>query len=513
MGLRLHHVSSVVLVCVVMLLRDKLVVDAAQPSEPFVDFPNVLETPEFCLLTPGLRNLCLFSEKIRFKENATGPVFSFSTKFVADIGFGQPSASEFGYGGSARNLLEGFTFALLPHPNASPGGDGGHLGLLNATSNGDPKSHTFAVEFDFVKSLQFSDPDEGFHIGIDINSMNSSSWVSLEGPGVFTPYGPNGEELWSLQVWIDYDASSQILNVSTADMRGLDCPLTDEERPVPSMMWYNETASIPSNSLSHQVDLSDVINEHMYVGFTTSSVGVSSWYPNVGVSRWSLRTSNSTSHALRSAPLSCYEYSNRSFSKRHPFAVKLLAILVSLTAMAVIYALLYTCYSRWVERRGWRFKIDPDDLGDADPHKFTYKELAMATKNFDPKQALGRGGFGSVYKGFLPGNQQYVAVKRVAPDSSQGEREFLAEVMIIGKIRHRNLVRLQGWCHERGELLLVYDYMPQGSLDKHLFGSPFSTTIDLPSTRDEQGVGELGVADEEVFVRFPWERRYDTHPI
>jgi len=51
-----------------------------------------------------------------------------------------------------------------------------------------------------------------------------------------------------------------------------------------------------------------------------------------------------------------------------------------------------------VERRGWRFKIDADDLGDADPHKFTYNELAMATKNFDPKQALGKGGFGSVIR-------------------------------------------------------------------------------------------------------------------
>lgn len=143
--------------------------------------------------------------------------------------------------------------------------------------------------------------------------------------------------------------------------------------------------------------------------------------------------------------------------------------MLSLLALAFVYALLYKYYRRWVEIRGRRFNIDASDIQSADPHKFTYKELALATKNFDPKQELGLGGFGRVYKGFVPGNKLNVAIKRVAPESNQGEREFLAGVMIIGKIWNRNLVRLQGWCHEKGELLLVYDYMPHGSLDKLLF--------------------------------------------
>ncbi|KAG0620097.1 hypothetical protein M758_4G189100 [Ceratodon purpureus] len=105
------------------------------------------------------------------------------------------------------------------------------------------------------------------------------------------------------------------------------------------------------------------------------------------------------------------------------------------------------------------------DLGMDGPRVFTFKELATATKNFSRTELLGRGGFGSVYKGTLR-DKSIVAVKAIAKDSRQGENEFLAEVSIIGKIRHRNLVRLRGWCVEKEKLMVVYDYMPNGSLDK-----------------------------------------------
>ncbi|CAI8617992.1 unnamed protein product [Vicia faba] len=82
---------------------------------------------------------------------------------------------------------------------------------------------------------------------------------------------------------------------------------------------------------------------------------------------------------------------------------------------------------------------------------------------------LGHGGFGGVYRGFLKDTKSYVAIKRVSEDSHQGIKEFASEVTIISKLRHRNLVQLIGWCHERKKLLLVYEYMPNGSLDIHLF--------------------------------------------
>ena len=69
-----------------------------------------------------------------------------------------------------------------------------------------------------------------------------------------------------------------------------------------------------------------------------------------------------------------------------------------------------------------------------------------------------------------------VAVKRVSKGSKQGIKEYTSEVKIISRLRHRNLVQLIGWYHERGEFLLVYEYMPNGSLDFHLFGAKIMQT-------------------------------------
>ncbi|KAL7199654.1 hypothetical protein ACSBR2_021864 [Camellia fascicularis] len=101
--------------------------------------------------------------------------------------------------------------------------------------------------------------------------------------------------------------------------------------------------------------------------------------------------------------------------------------------------------------------------------KFPYHELAHATKNFTDDEKLGEGGFGGVYRGFLRDWNSYVAIKRVLRESRQGIKEYASEVKIISRLRHRNLVQLLGWCHEKGELLLVYEFMPNGSLDSLLF--------------------------------------------
>ncbi|KAL8060860.1 hypothetical protein ABFX02_02G051900 [Erythranthe guttata] len=103
------------------------------------------------------------------------------------------------------------------------------------------------------------------------------------------------------------------------------------------------------------------------------------------------------------------------------------------------------------------------------PNKFSYSELVLATKKFAEEEKLGEGGFGGVYRGFLAETNSYIAVKRVSSGSKQGLKEYASEVKIISQLRHRNLVQLIGWCHERGELLLVYELMPNGSLDSHLF--------------------------------------------
>lgn len=100
---------------------------------------------------------------------------------------------------------------------------------------------------------------------------------------------------------------------------------------------------------------------------------------------------------------------------------------------------------------------------------FTYEELNHATDNFAYKNILGEGGFGCVYKGVLHDKRE-VAVKQLKDGGGQGEREFQAEVDIISRVHHRYLVSLVGYCTADKQRLLVYDYVPNGTLHCHLHG-------------------------------------------
>ena len=128
--------------------------------------------------------------------------------------------------------------------------------------------------------------------------------------------------------------------------------------------------------------------------------------------------------------------------------------------------------------------VEPDLEHGGGPRRFSYGELAAATNDFSDDRKLGEGGFGSVYRGFLEGLNLHVAVKRISRSSQQGWKEFVSEVKIISRLRHRNLVLLIGWCHEPAasaaggdgdgdgggdKLLLVYELMCNGSVESHLY--------------------------------------------
>ncbi|KAL2515893.1 Protein kinase 2B [Forsythia ovata] len=109
---------------------------------------------------------------------------------------------------------------------------------------------------------------------------------------------------------------------------------------------------------------------------------------------------------------------------------------------------------------------------------FHYNELRNATGNFRPDSLLGEGGFGCVFKGWLdeesltatgPGSGIAVAVKTLIPHSFQGHKEWLSEVNYLGRLHHPNLVKLIGYCLEGESRILVYEFMPKGSLENHLF--------------------------------------------
>ncbi|OIW08046.1 hypothetical protein TanjilG_20147 [Lupinus angustifolius] len=102
--------------------------------------------------------------------------------------------------------------------------------------------------------------------------------------------------------------------------------------------------------------------------------------------------------------------------------------------------------------------------------KISFADIQSATNNFDRSLIIGSGGFGMVYKGVLRDNVK-VAVKRGMPGSRQGLPEFLSEIRILSKIRHRHLVSLVGYCEENSEMILVYEYVEKGPLKKHLYTS------------------------------------------
>ncbi|XP_057453087.1 G-type lectin S-receptor-like serine/threonine-protein kinase At4g27290 [Lotus japonicus] len=114
---------------------------------------------------------------------------------------------------------------------------------------------------------------------------------------------------------------------------------------------------------------------------------------------------------------------------------------------------------------------------DVDLSTFDFSVLANATKNFSSGNKLGEGGFGPVYKGMLPDGQE-IAVKRLSKRSGQGLEEFKNEVALISKLQHRNLIKLLGYFIQGEETMLIYEYMPNKSLDYFVFDETKSMSLD-----------------------------------
>ena len=112
--------------------------------------------------------------------------------------------------------------------------------------------------------------------------------------------------------------------------------------------------------------------------------------------------------------------------------------------------------------------LDGNEISTTESLQYQLTNIQAATTNFSADNKIGEGGFGVVYKGILP-NGQEIAVKRLSRSSGQGAQEFKNEIVLIAKLQHRNLVRLLGYCFEAEEKLLVYEFVPNKSLDYFLF--------------------------------------------
>lgn len=125
-------------------------------------------------------------------------------------------------------------------------------------------------------------------------------------------------------------------------------------------------------------------------------------------------------------------------------------------------------------------QTNPDSNFSFSRTTFTYQELAFATDNFSVANLLGQGGFGYVYKGVFRDGKE-VAIKQLKAGSGQGEREFQAEVEIISHVHHKHLVSLVGHCISGVQRLLVYEFVPNKTLEFHLHGK-FSEYLDSLSS-------------------------------
>lgn len=146
-----------------------------------------------------------------------------------------------------------------------------------------------------------------------------------------------------------------------------------------------------------------------------------------------------------------------------------LSVAVGISCTFVISVMLLVCWVHWYRSRLlFTSYVQQDyELDISHLKRFSYRELQLATSNFSSKNILGQGGYGVVYKGCLP-NRTLVAVKRLRDPNFTGEVQFQTEVEMIGLALHRNLLRLFGFCMTTNERLLVYPYMPNGSVADRL---------------------------------------------
>ncbi|KAH7550521.1 hypothetical protein JRO89_XS13G0207700 [Xanthoceras sorbifolium] len=354
-----------------------------------------------------------------------------------------------------------FVFSVLPEIASSPG-FGLCFVLTNFTSPpGALASQYFglftnatvpvvapllAVEFDTGQNPEFNDPDDN-HIGIDLNNLDSivtepAGYYSSSN-GSFVPVSMKSGQ--NIHAWIDFDGSNFEINVTIA-------PIGVPKPSRPTLNYKNQV-------------IANYVSSEMYVGFSASKTN---WIEAQRILAWSLsdtgvaRDINTSNLPVFSLPSSSSSLSGGAIA----------GIVIS----CVVFVIICASGGYWFWRKKMLKEQEEEEMEDWEldywPHRFSYEELSNATDRFSNENLLGSGGFGKVYKGISLPNNTEIAVKCVNHDSKQGLKEFMAEISSMGRLQHKNLVQMRGWCRKGNELMLVYDYMPNGSLNNWIFDKP-----------------------------------------
>ncbi|VAH49607.1 unnamed protein product [Triticum turgidum subsp. durum] len=362
--------------------------------------------------TSQLKGHAFFPTPLQFHRapNSTA-MQSFSTAFVIGI-----------IGAYDTLSSHGMAFVVAKSRNFTSALPGQFLGLVGSANNGNATNHLFAVEFDTILNSEFNDMS-GNHVGIDVNGLNSvdadNAGYYDDATGAFRNISLVDRK--PMQVWVDFDGRTMQVNVTMAPLQ-----VARPKKPL----------------LSATVNLSSVIDDTAYVGFSSSSGILFCRHYVLG---WSFKM-NGAAPALNISSLPSMPVT---FPKPRS---KVLEIVLPIASALLVFAVAAAVFV-YMRRRRMFGELKEDWEVTFGPHRFSYKDLYHATDGFSDERLLGIGGFGRVYRGSLPKSKSAeIAVKKV-----------------IGRLRHRNLVQLLGYCRRKGELLLVYDYMPNGSLDKHLY--------------------------------------------
>ena len=388
-----------------------------------------------------------YAEKVPLWDSNTGNLADFTTHFSFIIDTrGIP------------NYASGLAFFLAPVEfDIPPNSVAGFLGLYNTTNSDSSKNQLVHVEFDSFANPEWDPTFE--HVGINNNSIASA---------VYTTWNASFHSGDTADVWITYNASTMNLSVS----------------------WtYQRTSNTQENaSLSYQIDLRKVLPEWVTIGFSAAT----SYYAE--------------RHTLLSWEFSSsldINVASGKEAKSHLLIVVLTVIggvLIAGVIIAFSILWIWKGMKKETEETANLTSINDDLEKGAGPRRFSYSDLVSATNNFSDQRKLGQGGFGAVYKGYLTDLDMLIAVKKISRGSKQGKKEYITEVKIFNQLRHRNLVQLIGWCHDKGEFLLVYEFMPNGSLDTHLFGKR------NPLTWEVRYKISLGLASALLYLHEEWEQ-------